>query len=597
MSGLELGLIGNGTVSALLNRRGDVVWFCNPRFDGDPLFCSLLNGDPDTPDPDGTFRIDLHGFERAEQAYVRNTAILRTAQHASDGSVLEILDFCPRFTHYGRHFHPSTLIRLIRPLAGDPRVTIRLRPMRNYGADRCEITHGTSHVRYVGSPGGVLRLTTNAPITALVEERSLVLDREIALVLTADESLREAPVDVALRFLNETEGYWRAWVRTLSIPFEWQEAVIQAAIALKLSVFEDTGAIIAAPTTSLPEAAHTTRNWDYRLCWLRDSYFVVRALNRLGATDAMEEFLRYITNVVAGMEQHMLQPVYGINGEARLQEEEVSSLKGFRGMGPVRRGNQAYEQIQHDVYGAVVLALAQLAYDARIVGVSPRALLPRLEPVGERAIDFFGQPDAGIWEFRGSTLVHTYSSLMCWAACDRLARIAERLGDETRRLRWRGEADRMHQILLREAWNPDLNTFTATFGGRSLDASLLLMFELGFLPPTDFRMLGTLAAIERDLLVDGFVYRYVNADDFGEPQNAFLVCTFWFVDALAMVGRRDEARALYERLLGCRNHLGLMAEHIDPRSGEMWGNFPQTYSMVGVINCAQRLSMRWEEAL
>jgi GH15 family glucan-1,4-alpha-glucosidase len=416
-------------------------------------------------------------------------------------------------------------------------------------------------------------------------------------VLTADESLREAPVDVALRFLNETEGYWRAWVRTLSIPFEWQEAVIQAAIALKLSVFEDTGAIIAAPTTSLPEAAHTTRNWDYRLCWLRDSYFVVRALNRLGATDAMEEFLRYITNVVAGMEQHMLQPVYGINGEARLQEEEVSSLKGFRGMGPVRRGNQAYEQIQHDVYGAVVLALAQLAYDARIVGVSPRVLLRRLEPVGERAIDFFGQPDAGIWEFRGSTLVHTYSSLMCWAACDRLARIAERLGDETRRLRWRGEADRMHQILLREAWNPDLNTFTATFGGRSLDASLLLMFELGFLPPTDFRMLGTLAAIERDLLVDGFVYRYVNADDFGEPQNAFLVCTFWFVDALAMVGRRDEARALYERLLGCRNHLGLMAEHIDPRSGEMWGNFPQTYSMVGVINCAQRLSMRWEEAL
>ena len=596
MNGLELGLIGNGAVSALANRRGDIVWFCNPRFDGDPLFCSLLHGDPDEPSADGSFRIVLEGHERAEQSYVENTAILRTVQHGRGGSAVEILDFCPRFKHYGRNFHPNTHMRLIRPLSGDPRIGIHLRPMRNYGAQRCELTQGTSHVRYVGSPGGVLRVTTNAPITALVEERPMVLDREIAMVLSADESLRESPLDVTRRFLQETTDYWRGWVRSLSIPFEWQQAVIQAAITLKLSVFEDTGAIIAAPTTSLPEAAHSTRNWDYRLCWLRDSYFVVRAMNRLGVTTAMEEFLRYITNLLVGVDHGMLQPVYAINGEAKLDEHEVPTLDGFKGMGPVRVGNQAYRQIQHDVYGAVVLALAQLNFDARILSVHPETLLPRLERGGERAVQFFGQPDAGIWEFRGTSKIHTYSSLMCWAACDRLARIAQHLEDDARSRRWRAEADRMHRTLCAEAWNGQKGSFVATFGGDSLDASLLLMFELGFLPPMDPRMLGTLAAIEQELLVDGFVYRYVEADDFGEPQNAFLVCTFWLVDALAMVGRREEARELYERLLDCRNHLGLMGEHIDPRTGEMWGNFPQTYSMVGIINCAQRLSKRWEDA-
>lgn len=596
MSGLELGLIGNGAVSALVNQRGDIVWFCYPKFDGDPLFCSLVDGDPDEPRAHGTFRFALDGFERAEQSYEANTAILRTVQHGRDGSAVEILDFCPRFRHYGRNFHPNTIIRLVRPVAGDPRIGIHLRPARNYGAERCDVTHGTNHIRYVGSPGGVLRVTTNAPITAVVEERPLLLDREIAIVLTADESLREAPLDVARRFLQETINYWRGWVRSLSIPFEWQRAVIQAAITLKLSVFEDTGAIIAAPTTSLPEATDSTRNWDYRLCWLRDSYFVVRALNRLGATTSMEEFLRYISNLLVGIDHSILQPVYAINGEARLDEYEVASLRGFKGIGPVRVGNQAYRQIQHDVYGAVVLALAQLNFDERILTVSPDTLLPRLERAGERAVQYFGKPDAGIWEFRGTVKVHTYSSLMCWAGCDRLARIAQHLNAHEKARRWHTAAQRMHQVLVKEAWNEKKGSFVATFGGESLDASLLLMFELGFLPPTDPRMLGTLAAIERELMVDGFVYRYLEPDDFGEPHNAFLVCTFWLVDALAMVGRRDEARELYERLLSCRNHLGLMAEHIDPRSGKMWGNFPQTYSMVGIINCAQRLSKRWEDA-
>ncbi len=386
MSGLELGLIGNGSVSALINGRGDVVWFCNPRFDGDPVFCSLLDGSPETPCADGTFQVELENLHRSRQSYVRNTAILRTELRDSSGGAMEIIDYCPRFAHYGRNFHPATMIRLLRPLSGDPRIRIRLRPMRDYGHESCERTHGTSHVRYVGSAGGVLRLTTNAPVTAIMEEHAFVLNRDIALVLTPDESLKEAPLEVARRFLRDTEDYWCTWVRYLAIPYEWQDAVIRAAITLKLSIFEDTGAIIAAPTTSIPEAADSGRNWDYRLCWLRDSYFVVRALNRLSATKAMEEFLRYIINIVAAMSDDVLQPVYAINGEARLEERQIPHLAGFDGMGPVRVGNQAYEQVQHDVYGAVVLALSQLMFDNRIPNVHPEALLPRLERVGAQAV-------------------------------------------------------------------------------------------------------------------------------------------------------------------------------------------------------------------
>lgn len=597
--GLELGVIGNGQVTALLDSEGTMVWHCIPRFDGDPIFCSLLDGHPDERSIEGGFSIELEGCVRTEQEYVRNTAILRTVQHDGDGGALEILDFCPRFEQDGRLYHPMSFVRLIRPLGGDPRVRLRVRPRRDWGAGPCTTTHGSNHVRYVGSEGGVLRMTTNAPVTSILEGRPFILNRPVAVVAGEDRHLPEAPLAIAEEFLRRTRHWWQEWVRTLAIPFEWQDAVIRAAITLKLSCFEDTGAIIAAPTTSIPEAADSGRNWDYRFCWLRDSVFVVRALNRLGATAAMEGFLSYVNNLIAGMGGNFpeLQPVYGVNWEAALVEREIDTLRGFRGIGPVRAGNDAYRQAQHDVYGGVVLALSQLIYDQRILTVDAEALLPRLEEAGELAIRFFGLPDAGIWEFRGYAHPHTHSSLMCWVACDRLARIARHVGDPGAEQRWGAEAARMQEVMLERAWSDSVGSFTAAFDDDTLDASVLLMFELGFLPPDHPKMVSTLEVVERELLRDGYVYRYTREDDFGAPRNAFLVCTFWLVDALAMVGRMDDARALFERLLAARTRLGLMAEHIDPRTGELWGNFPQTYSMAGIINCAARLSRSWEGAV
>ena len=590
MNNLELGMVGNCNISALIDPRGRIVWSCMPRFDGDPVFSALLANDDGGR---GAFSVELQDFAHSEQHYLRNTAILLTTMHDRSGGVVEITDFAPRFKQFGRTFYPMMIVRRLRPLAGSPTVRIRLQPVANYGADNPSLTFGSNHIRYV-SPQLVLRLTTDASVTAVVEQTPFVLDRDVTLLLGPDETVPEAPGEVGQRFFGGTRNYWHDWVRFLGIPFEWQEEVIRAAITIKLAAFDDTGAIVAAMTTSLPEAPGSGRNWDYRHCWLRDSYFVVSALNRLSATRTMERYLHYIVNIAANPALKRLQAVYGINGRARLDESVIESLPGFHGMGPVRTGNAAYRQVQNDVYGAVVLSATHIFFDQRIDRPGTEAHFRRLESLGEMARAVFGRPDAGIWELRKTQRVHTFSGVMCWVACDRLARIAARLGLAERALYWRGHADAIHRGICEKAWDAKRSSFVASFGGQELDASLLLLNELGFLAADDPRFAGTVAAIERELRRGDFIFRYDHEDDFGRPQNAFIVCTFWFVNALAALGRREEARALFEKLLACRNPLGLLSEDIDPATRELWGNFPQTYSMVGLINSAMRLSASWE---
>jgi len=486
-------------------------------------------------------------------------------------------------------------VRQLRPIAGSPRLRVLLRPAAHYGARRPTLTYGSNHVRYVAE-NYVMRVTTDCSITALVDELPFVLQRPLAFVLGPDETLQGGVQETARRFLEETADYWRDWVRDLQIPFEWQDEIIRAALTLKLSAVDDTGALVAAVTTSIPEAAGSGRNWDYRYCWLRDAYFTINALNRLNATRTMERYLGYIINLAAGADGARLQPVYRINGTAQMEESAVASLPGYRGMGPVRVGNQAALQVQNDVYGSAVLAATHVFFDRRLMRTGNEALYAQLEALGERAAAAWNEPDAGLWELRGTARVHTFSSVMCWAACDRLAKIGARLGLAPRAAHWRAHADRIHRAVCERAWSEKRGSFVAAFGGEGLDASLLLLAELGFVSAQDPRYHGTLAAIERELKKGEFLFRYTEPDDFGVPNNAFLVCSFWFVDALAAVGRREEARALFEGLLACRNRHGLLAEHVDPASRELWGNFPQTYSMVGLVNSATRLSIEWDHA-
>lgn len=592
-STLDLAVIGNSTFSALLDQNARIVWGCFPRFDADPTFCALLNNDGEA--GTGLYDVTLFGHARTEQSYRRNSAIVITNLYDDNGNAIEITDFAPRFKQFGRVFRPTMLVRHIRPLTGTPRIRIRLRPAFGHGAGTPDRTRGSNHIRYV-MPDQTLRLTTDAPVSYIDEEIPFVLESPVTLVFGPDESLTQGVAQTGKEFYERTDDYWREWCRYLSIPFEWQDAVIRAAITLKLSSFEESGAIIAAPTTSIPEAPDSQRNWDYRFCWLRDSYFVVHALNSLGVTRTMEGYLSYISNIVAATEDGYLQPVFGITMESQLDEREVGSLKGYNGMGPVRVGNGAYTQVQNDGYGSVILACAQSFFDRRLTKLGDGTLLKRLERLGEQAVQRWDQPDAGLWELRTRQEVHTFSSLMCWAACDRLARICERLEVPDRGAVWQDHADRIKAAILERAWNPDINAFADTFGGDGADASLLLIAELGFLPPQDPRFLGTLQMIEDRLRKGPYLYRYHRPDDFGTPETSFNICTFWYIDALAAVGRTEEARELFENMLACRNPMGLLSENVDPDTRSLWGNFPQTYSMVGLIKSAMKLSKPWEAA-
>jgi GH15 family glucan-1,4-alpha-glucosidase len=592
MTSLDLGIVGNCTISALIDRQGAIVWSCFPRFDGDPLFCRLLDEDGDR----GFYAVELGDLVEVEQKYLPNTAVLVTRLVDRTGAGVEITDFAPRFVQFGRIFRPTTLMRIVRPFGETPRIRIRLRPMFHYGAHRPEITRGSNHIRYVG-PDVSVRLTTNAPLTYLLDETPFILEDEIVLMLGPDESLRAGVVETGHEFLEQTIAYWRTLTMRLSVPFEWQDAVIRAAITLKLCSFEETGAIVAAMTTSVPEIDGQGRNWDYRFCWLRDAYFVVRTLNRLGYIETMEDFVAYIGNIVLGSKEGYLQPVYGIGLEAKLTEREIPNLSGYRHNRPVRVGNQAHEHDQHDSYGSVVLAITQAFFDQRLRQPAGHHTFHRLERIGDRAFALHDQPDAGLWEFRTRARIHTHSSVMCWAACDRLARIAGHLRLPERSTHWQTRADRIRETILRKAWNPRLNSFTAGFGDDKIDASLLLMHEVGFVRPDDPRFVGTVAAVERELKRSGHLFRYVHEDDFGCPENAFVACTFWYIDALIAQGRTVEARELFENMLACRNHLGLLSEDINPETNELWGNFPQTYPMVGIVNCAMKLSRTWEDVV
>jgi GH15 family glucan-1,4-alpha-glucosidase len=593
MPDLELWPIGNCQVSGLIDRAGALVWGCVPRVDGDPVFCSLLNGEQRDA---GVWRFELEGQVSASQSYIRNTPILVTRLEADDGSAVEVLDFAPRYEGKGRMYRPVAFGRIVRPIAGHPRIKVVLKPLKNYGAQVADTTNGTNHVRYLVGPQA-LRLSTDAPVGYVLEQRSFRIEEDTHFFLGPDEPFVGNLREEIRRMEQSTRKYWQQWVRGLATPFEWQDEVIRCAITLKLCQHEETGAIVAALTTSIPEAAHSERNWDYRYCWIRDSYYTVQALNRLGALDVLEKYLGYLRNIIDSAKGGQIQPLYSVMGESELDETTASYLAGYRGMGPVRRGNAAYRQVQHDCYGQIVLPTVQGFFDKRLLRLADDRDFESLEHVGEMAWKMHDQPDAGLWEFRTRQEVHTYSAVMSWAACDRLAKAAEWLGKDDRAKLWSDRADAIRAKIEAEAWkeNGQGGHYGASFESDYLDASLLQMVELRFLSPDNARFQQTFAAVEKELRRGDHMLRYAAEDDFGAPETAFNVCTFWLIEALHLAGRDDEARVLFETMLSHTTQSGLLSEDLDYETGELWGNFPQTYSLVGVINCAGLLSKPWSE--
>jgi GH15 family glucan-1,4-alpha-glucosidase len=587
--GLDLAVIGNGRTAALVEKSGRIVWWCYPRFDSDPVFCRLLAGEVEK----GFSDVVLDGLVDVQSQYIRNTAIVSTTLANADGASIRITDFAPRFRNFGRTMRPPQLIRTIEPLSGLPRIAIRVRPTHNYGEAAPQRSFGSNHIRFWGGDS-TIRLTTDAPLSYIERETPLTLTRPLHIVLGSDEPFPSELESTCREFAQRTKDYWLEWVRRLSIGYDWQEAVIRAAITLKLCNFEETGGIVAALTTSVPEAPHSGRTWDYRYCWLRDAYFVVKALNRIGATRTMEDYINYILGIVAGG-QGELKPVYGVVPNAELTEWIAPLLQGYQGHGPVRVGNAAVEQVQHDAYGSVILAAMPMFFDRRLPRPAGEAQFRLLENLGNKATELALEPDAGIWEYRGRKRVHTHSAAMCWAGVSRMGAIAAHLGHVDRARHWNSVADGIQSTILERAWNPDRGAFTAAPDINDLDASVLLLPELGLIDPADPRYISTVQLIDKELLKEGHVMRYAGEDDFGVPETAFLVCRFWLIDAWWLLGRVEEARDMFRDALKLRNHYGLLSEDVHPKTGALWGNFPQTYSMAGLITTAMRLSRSWED--
>jgi GH15 family glucan-1,4-alpha-glucosidase len=586
---LDLAVVGNGRTVALVNPMARIVWWCFPRYDGDPVFCRLLAGDEEK----GFSDVVLDGVVSSHSEYMRNTALVTTVLTDRQGNSIRITDFAPRFEQYGRTFRPPQLMRLIEPINGLPRITIRFRPTSGHGQRNMVRAFGSNHIRYTSDDLAV-RLTTDAPLAYIDRESPFVLTKPVSLVFGADTPFEGDLSSTCREFCDRTRDHWHEWIRRLGISYEWQDVVIRAAITLKLSAFEETGAIVAAHTTSIPEAPGSGRTWDYRFCWLRDAYFVVRSLNRIGATRTMENYISYILTLVTGQTGE-LQPVYSIVSTDPLEERVVTDLKGYRGDGPVRIGNAAVAQNQHDTYGSAILAATPMFFDRRLPRMGDENLFRCLEPLGEKAFELAFVPDAGIWEYRGRKRIHTHSVAMCWAGCQRLEAIAAHLGLDDRAAYWGERAAKIHGEMLEKAWNANRGAFTAAFGSDDLDASVLLLPELGAVEASDPRFVSTVNAIERELKRDLNVMRYTSADDFGLPETAFLICRFWLVDALWAIGRKEDARNMFIDALKLRNSYGLMSEDVHPATNELWGNFPQTYSMAGIILSAIRLSKSWED--
>lgn len=580
----QMGLIGNCSFLAHVHKNTNVVWLCWPRFDSSFIFGSLLDEEKG-----GEFSILPAADYTSDQYYLENTNVLCTEITCAEGKY-RITDFAPRFHQYERFFKPLMLIRKVEPLEGTPRIRVTCNPVTDYGKTKLRAHRGSNHIGYRGSDDQV-RLTTNIPLTYILGENYFVLNDAKYLVLTYGPPLEAPLVSTSENFLRETITYWRLWIKHSSIAAFYQPYVIRSALALKIHQYEDTGAIIAASTTSLPECCGSGRNWDYRYCWLRDTYYVISALNHIGHFEEMEHYFNYVADISVS-EDFRYQPLYRIDGNKQLDEMVLGHLSGYMGNVPVRIGNQANEHIQNDIYGQVMISLMPLYTDHRFIFKERKDSRKWVEVVLEKIERTIDEKDAGIWEFRNFANTHCYSNLFQWAGCAAAAKMARTIG--SRSLEEKALAlQRKAAEHIESCYDPVRKVYTNATGSAYLDASTLQLIMMNYIDPSSRKAKDHLQALEAELKTPrGLFYRYLHEDDFGKPQTTFLICAFWYVEALACVGRLDEAIREFENLLQYSNHLMLFSEDVDEATGSQWGNFPQAYSHVGLMNAAYRIAMK-----
>ena len=583
----DYGFIGNMVSCALVGRDGSIDWLCLPHFDSDACFAALLG----TPEHGRWLIAPLGGARHTTRRYLPGTAVLETTFETDAGKV-SVTDFMPP----GDDGDTVELIRIVRGLEGEVAMDLELILRFGYGRTVPWVRQRDYGLSAVAGPDAVELVT---PVRLQGRNMTTVASFTVAAGQTVPFTLAYHPSHREPRFVDDrqlvlerTVREWREWVGRSTLPgappAAWTDAVCRSLITLKALTFRPTGGIVAAPTTSLPERIGGERNWDYRFCWIRDATLTLYALLNAGFFEEADAFRRWLMRAAAGAPDQM-QVIYGLAGQRRLTEIELSWLPGYEGSRPVRIGNGAHEQLQLDVYGELMDAL-HLARRSQLGAHNESwqfqcVLLTNLESL-------WHLPDEGVWEVRGGRRHFTYSKLMCWVAFDRGIKAVEQFGLQGPAERWREQRAAIRADIMAHGFDAERNTFVQSYGSHALDASLLLVAETGFLAPEDPRFRGTVEAIERELIEDGLVLRYrpeETNDGLSGGEGTFLACSFWLVDAYVLLDRYDDAVALFEKLLALRNDLGLLAEEYDGREGRQLGNFPQAFSHVGLINAAHNL--------
>ncbi|MBI4309182.1 MAG: glycoside hydrolase family 15 protein [Candidatus Omnitrophica bacterium] len=590
-SNFNYGIIGNCTSAALVNEDCSMDWLCLPFFDSPSVFGRVLDEEKG-----GHFRIWAKDMVSVEQTYVHHTPILKTVFTTRDG-VFEVRDYMPRFPGRDTQMYcPSEIHRNIYLVAGNPKLQVELHPRPNYGLSGAKFIFQPEYLKIASTQGeyNSFYLYTNLDLEDIVQGREIELKGSSYFLLSYHEKMGPVTPEKIFVEYERTKSYWMHWVYRTKVPEKYKEMVIRSVITLKLLMYERTGAVIAAPTTSLPEIIGKERNWDYRYCWVRDASMIIDLYARMGHDGSSARYIQFILGRML-LKNNDIAVMYGINGERNLDERTLDHLSGYGGSRPVRVGNDAYKQRQNDIYGQLIATIhTSFMVDPQDVYSLDEEVWTAVRSLVNRAAAAWKGPDCGIWERRGPMRHFVHSKLMNWVAMDRAAKIAQLIGKPQHASAFLKVAQEIKEDILNNGWDNELQSFVMYYGGKELDASSLLMLHYGFLDKNDPRMVSTVLNIYKELTQDGFVLRYKEPDEFGKPENAFIVCTFWMINALYLIGREREARVMLEKIMSHANKFGLFSEDIETATGRLTGNFPQGYSHLAFIQTIFLLETQYD---
>jgi GH15 family glucan-1,4-alpha-glucosidase len=579
---LDYGIIGNCSTAALVKSDSSIDWMCMPKFDSPSIFAKILDNGKG-----GFFKVEPEGQFNVSQAYIADTNVLET-RFVGEGWEFRLMDYFPHFQmEDGSLYKEPEVHRLIELVRGTPRIRIVIEPAFKYASEVPKAKIESDHIVFEGSID-YLYLYTNMPADSILGQGYFDLKGDSYMVLAYNKLKAEKEINAIKEQMDKTISYWRSWIGMARLPSVHRDLVARSALTLRLLTYDNTGAIVAAATTSIPEIIGEVRNWDYRYCWIRDASFTVMALINILRFDVAKEFLGWMLKLHKEYGIN-LQVLFGINGDRDIPERELDYLSGYKNSKPVRVGNAAAKQRQVDIFGELLDAIYLIYVKYKIEPKINDSDWELVYSLVESAIKEWHEKDHSIWEFRKLSRHYTFSKVLCWTAVDRGIKIAKEIGKTAEARRWSKVRSHIKADIIKNGWNAEVNAFVQCYGSRELDASILLLPYFGFTSFRSKKMKSTVEAIGRQLFNGEFLLRYAAKDDFGIPKNALIACTFWYIDALAGIGRRDDALDLLERIISHTNHLGLFSEDIDRSTYELLGNFPQAYSHIALINTMTNL--------